>query len=318
LAESTSLGFVAELPGDARGEWTVGLDQAAPTPVEVEGTVERTGVRLFAAVAVVAAGLFLLVLALAALRGRHRRRTARSRRGKRDEWIEGAAPDPVKAPAPPVADRGPRQLQIVVTAAHGVLWEDRATAEEWLVNLVAMQGGTATRDEVIGVRREAMVGRIGSSDLWRALGVPGDPAHLDAAYVARFSLAAGVDDLVTALARRGIGIACLTDDVLEWSHLLRNRFGLDRTISPWIVSAEVGAVKPGAAAFDELLRRTGVPFEHCLYIDDQIGNLDVAKGLGMATVLVAPTPGDAPARGHGQVVDLGDLLRRRAGRAPAR
>jgi HAD superfamily hydrolase (TIGR01509 family) len=313
VAEATSLRFTASLPGDEDGEWTVGLDDPAPTEVRLQGTVERTSVRLLAVVAAAAAGAFLLVLVVAVLRWRARRRGRRP-----DLWND--APDepfaPAVTPMPASAPPRRRQLQLVVTEAHGVLWESRVTAEEWLVNLVAMQGGTATRDEVGAVLREALVGRIRSRDIWRALGVPGETPHLDAAYVARFSLTPGVEDLVTALARRGIGLACLTNDVYEWSVLLRDRFGLDRSITPWIVSSDIGAAKPAAAMFDAVAAEAHLPLEHCLYLDDNLENLNAAKQLGMSTVLVAPRPGEARALGHGHVVTVRDLLRRRPGSVP--
>ena len=218
----------------------------------------------------------------------------------------------VEVPAPDVAPVS-RRLQLVVTAAHGVLWEGHDRAEDWLVSLAAMQGVEPGIERLRALRREAMLGRLSSAEFWRALGVPGDPAELDAAYVARFSLAPDVVDFVTLLARRGVGAACVANDTVEWSNLLRARFGLERFIRPWVVSAEIGAMAPAAAPFEEVATRAGIAATNCLYIDDRVENLDTAKQLGMATVLVGPSSAAARAGGNQYAVDLRNLLARRPG-----
>ena len=85
-------------------------------------------------------------------------------------------------------------------------------------------------------------------------------------------------------------MACLTNDVTEWSTLLRRRFGLDDRIRPWIVSGDVGSRKPSEAIFVELERRLDVPLRVCLLVDDRIDSLATGKKLGMATVHLAPQP----------------------------
>jgi len=59
--------------------------------------------------------------------------------------------------------------------------------------------------------------------------------------------------------QRGIAVACLTNDVSEWSALLRRRFELETRIRPWIVSGDVGARKPDPQIFAVLQRALDVP-----------------------------------------------------------
>ena len=156
-----------------------------------------------------------------------------------------------------------------------------------------------------------MLGRISSAEFSHASGVPGDAAELDAAYAARFTLDPRVVDFVTTLARRGVGVACVTNDATEWSALLRTRFGLDRFIRPWVVSAEVGATKPAPAPFEEVAARAGIPLANCLYLDVSIENLDVARRLGMATVLLGPPDARRGLRGTARPATCRELLARR-------
>jgi putative hydrolase of the HAD superfamily len=306
LAADTSLGLAVTLPGDVSGNattidgrtgrWTFRLDQPPGTGLELHGTQRSRAASIWAGVALAAAGSLVLLALVRILRGGRRRRG-------------GLGPS---TPAPTEPAR--RRLELVVVAAHGVLWESQVTADEWLAHLVAQRGAPAPAGQIRRVLDDAMVGRLGSAELWAALGVAGDPAELDAAYVARFSLAPGVDDFVDAMARRGIGVACISNDVGEWSRLLRRRFGLEARIRPWVISAEVGVRKPDPAIYDALSARAGVPLRNCLFLDDRPEHLDAARRLGMSTVLVAPEPGTAPPRDspHRRVSGLADLLRARA------
>ena len=139
---------------------------------------------------------------------------------------------------------------------------------------------------------DASLGRHTTTELWSLLGVPGDAAELDRSYTARFELSDGVYEFLDAMDQRGIGVACLTNDVAEWSALLRRRFELDARVHPWIVSGEVGVRKPAEPIFAELERALDVPLRACLLVDDRIDNLAAGRKLGMATVHLAPQPVD--------------------------
>jgi putative hydrolase of the HAD superfamily len=304
LADSTGLTLRVTLPGDTAQQWSFRLDDTAPATLHLESTIERDAAETWAIAAAAAGALFVVVM-LGAFLFRVRRRRAHARETVMDVVVEAPG-----SPAPPR-----RRLQLVVTAAHGVLWESHEQAERWLLRLAVMQGVTPTAERVRALRREVMLGRMSTGDFWAALGVPGDPAELDGAFVARFSLDPSVVDFVTTLARRGIGAACVTNDAVEWSTLLRSRFGLDRLLRPWVVSAEVGATKPAAAPYEEVARRAGIPLANCLYVDQHVENADAARTLGMSTVLIgSATAAAARAGGHGHAVNLADLF---AGRGTA-
>jgi putative hydrolase of the HAD superfamily len=302
VADATGLTLDVSLPGDADQQWQFRLDQP-PQDLHLEGTIERRAAKALAVVAAAGAALLLLVVLIWILRGGRRRRE-RSAAARADEDVMdvevAAEPEPAS-----------RRLQLVVTAAHDVLWEGHDRAAEWLVGIAAMQGVAVTPEAVDALRRDAMLGRLTTAELWRSLGVPGDPVELDAAYVARFTLAPDVVDFVTLLARRGVGVACVTNDAAEWSALLRSRFGLEQLIRPWVVSAEVGATAPARALFEEVARRAGIAPSNCLYLDTRVENLDAARDLGMTTVLIGGTSAAARAAGHQHAADLRGLLTRR-------
>jgi putative hydrolase of the HAD superfamily len=54
-----------------------------------------------------------------------------------------------------------------------------------------------------------------------------------------------------------------------------------RLFDQCIVSYEVGAMKPEPRIYQEALRRSGMPADACVFIDDRPGNVDGARRVGM-------------------------------------
>ena len=62
---------------------------------------------------------------------------------------------------------------------------------------------------------------------------------------------------------------------------VKNTVEVVRLFDQCIVSYEVGAMKPEPRIYQEALRRSGLPAEACVFIDDRPGNVDGARRVGM-------------------------------------
>ena len=51
-----------------------------------------------------------------------------------------------------------------------------------------------------------------------------------------------------------------------------------------VISGEVKLIKPDPRIFQVLLERIGRPAEECLFIDDSLPNITVARELGFQTI----------------------------------
>ncbi len=323
IDQRTELTVNVRLPDDAEGNaeqlsgstgtWTVRPDDRTVTRIELSGTVEDTAPRVWAAVAVITGGLAVVLLLVGAVGlgvRRVRRPTRRPVRTRRSDEIVEAPP----APPPPRE----RRLELVVLGGTGVVFDAGDGDQGLLLPFVRAVGSTVPKEHVASCHRSASLGRITAAEFWREVGAEGDPDELDRAYLSRIRLTPGLTEFLDRVGGRGLQVACLTNAVLTWSVLLRERFGLDRRISPWIVSAEVGARKPSRAMFEALRRTTGVPFEHCLLIDSMVGTLEAGRKLGMSTVWFAPPGAEVPEGfPHAVVRGFDELLGgRAAGDAP--
>ena len=311
IADSTALALTVTLPGTVSGNanqieghtgsWSFRLDQATPASLALRGTTQQRAAVIWGGVGLGAAALFVLVMLIRIVR-RGGRRGARA--------VQTVTP--VFMPAPP-----PRRLELVIVDANGVLWGGDRSDDERLVAFVANHGGTATTQAVRSALTDAIVGRLTSAQLWTALGVDGNAAQLDEEYTASFELAPNVVEFVAAMARRGVGVACVTNDVAEWSALLRRRFGLETLIRPWVASGDAGVCKPDALIYEQVAARAGVAMSNCLFIDDKVDHLDMARRLGMSTVRFDASGDARAAPPHRTITGFADLLGRTADAAPS-
>ena len=228
-----------------------------------------------------------------------------------DEALDAAEAEPAAAPTASGRPSPSRALRLVVIGGWGVLVQPADPAGELLIPFVRQSGSTATPAEIREAYRLATLGRLTLDQLWEACGLAGEPTWTHGPYTGRMTVSTGAADFVRSLLRRGIAVACVTNDVSEWSWRLRAWTGFE-AVTPWVISSDIGIRKPDPGVFEMLRRVSEVPFANCLVIDSDRRTLDAARSLGMSTALFgARTPGQPVAgTAHPAVGDFTDLIGR--------
>lgn len=93
--------------------------------------------------------------------------------------------------------------------------------------------------------------------------------------------------------RRGI----LSNMPREWWGYFSNKFSLAEYFNPIVLSGKVGMRKPDKEIYLEFEKRSGIPLERSLFIDDRLSNLETASNLGIKTVYFKK--GDGKGYGNG-------------------
>ena len=228
-----------------------------------------------------------------------------------DEALDVAEAEPASAPTASGRPSPSRALRLVVIGGWGVLVQPADPAGELLIPFVRQSGSTATPAEIREAYRLATLGRLTLDQLWEACGLTGEPTWTHGPYTGQMTVSTGAADFVRSLLRRGIAVACVTNDVSEWSWRLRAWTGFE-AVTPWVISSDIGIRKPDPGVFEMLRRVSKVPFANCLVIDSDRRTLDAARSLGMSTALFgARTPGQPVAgTAHPAVGDFTDLIGR--------
>lgn len=66
---------------------------------------------------------------------------------------------------------------------------------------------------------------------------------------------------------------------------VQSRYNVARHFEELVLSYKLGFAKPEAEIYTEVLRRSGVPAEQCLFVDDLEANVQAAAKVGMNTIL---------------------------------
>ena len=168
-----------------------------------------------------------------------------------------------------------RELGVPAEQVLGIVFGpyDRDTDHPWHRLERGEIGLGAARKSIMGLATEA--------------GLELDPVKI----LARMALGSGLRELLVERARglRGAGYrtGLLTNNVREFSESWRPLLPLDELFHAVVDSSEVGMRKPDPAIFGHALERIGgVAPERCVFLDDFPGNVEAARKLGMAGVLV--------------------------------
>lgn len=105
-----------------------------------------------------------------------------------------------------------------------------------------------------------------------------------------------------------MGFCLLSNDVSEWSEFLTEYHGLNPYFQEKIVSGDVGMRKPNKEIFVYTLDKLGCKPEECIFVDNSVKNLLVAKELGMRTILFNRDGEEYGGRVVNDFVELGKML----------
>lgn len=90
--------------------------------------------------------------------------------------------------------------------------------------------------------------------------------------------------LIDRAKRQGWQTAIVSNNYREWFNVWVKDFKLAPHFDLLINSAEVGLVKPGKEIYQLTCRELGVKPADCLFIDNELPNIQTAQKLGMQTV----------------------------------
>jgi HAD superfamily hydrolase (TIGR01509 family) len=177
-------------------------------------------------------------------------------------------------------------INVIVFDVGGVLSKDMIDTK--LVDLAASYDLDV--DSLWGVKSQyrdlADLGKISDSEFWVQIldhfgiqATDGDK-EIDS-YIVPVE---GTLDIARSLSEK-YRVAILSNDSKEMGALRRKKFGFDEIFDPIIISGYFGVKKPDAGIYNILLEELEVPAEECLFIDNNLDNVNGARAVGIRTIL---------------------------------
>ena len=181
-------------------------------------------------------------------------------------------------------------LDAVIFDMDGVLLDSEPLHEEALRAVLLECGVT----RATGLLHVGMTTRDSFTLLCRELGLPHDPAALDARYStrvipllrARAAPLPGVPDVLRALRARGLRLAVASSSRPEVIEATLAVLGVRALFDVAVSAVEVRRGKPAPDVFLEAARRLGVAPGACVVVEDSERGVQAARAAGMRCVAV--------------------------------
>ena len=142
--------------------------------------------------------------------------------------------------------------------------------------LFPLERGELSEDEFLAIVGEALSGEVGR---------PVEMAGFADRYWAQLS---PNDEMISYLRSlrddRGLRLALLTNNVVEWEPRWRPVWDIDSMFELVVDSGFVGMRKPEPEIYELTLSRLGLPAKACVFVDDLELNCVAAREAGMAAV----------------------------------
>jgi 2-haloacid dehalogenase len=94
----------------------------------------------------------------------------------------------------------------------------------------------------------------------------------------------GTIEILKQLKRAGYPLYGLSNWSAETFPFAREKYDFFDLFDDFVISGEVGHVKPDPEIFHIMLEKIGKPAEECLFIDDSLTNIKQAQKMGFATI----------------------------------
>ncbi len=330
VPEDVAVKVLADLPGKAETDvasgaletpegviyWNTSLASASQTSVNVSSATRSPMAQVFRGLAIVLVVMAGLLAFSHLLRIRNQRKENATKSIVKQRPVDARGQ---KMPAPPRGQtnemlvpelsgqdvESQTGIRVVCLDGMGVLYKEPDNIANILVPFAHEHGSVLTDSEITAHARSLTLGRLSPNDFWSAVGVEGNLEEIEKAYLSRLQLNPGVVRYVTGLRERGIRVACMINDCVQWATKLRTQHSLDTLVDVWVVSGSVGVRKPYLAMFEVLRRLSEVPPEQIMVIDDELYVLDVATDLDFQTSWYAPEGTVEEAKEHTLIRSLG-------------
>ena len=177
-------------------------------------------------------------------------------------------------------------IKYVIFDVMGVIFTVGDDVEGMLIPYIRSIKPDIDPKDIKGKYLNASLGKISSHELWTQFGfTAADIPAIERNYLEKsFTLDAGFLPCANTLKAR-YHIALLSNDILEWSIFLRRFHGIEPIVDAAFISSDLGYRKPDPEIYRIALDKLDAKPSECIFIDDYPGRVEVARELGIVSIL---------------------------------
>jgi putative hydrolase of the HAD superfamily len=173
-----------------------------------------------------------------------------------------------------------KDIDIVIFDVMGVIITSQSLVKE---GLYPHYKGKYDNEYLKVLYRKIRKDTSGDASLWNEIGEK-NPEVAREGFLGRFLIDTQFWEYRNFLSKKNIRKGILSNMPREWGEYFFKKFNLKNEFDPIVISGEVGMSKPERGIYLEFEKRSGIPLERSLFIDDKLINLKTAYDLGVKTV----------------------------------
>ena len=175
-------------------------------------------------------------------------------------------------------------IKWIIFDAMGVIYEVADDVSDSLVPFLHSKNYNKPVRFIVKEYIRASLGQVTSSEFWTALGYNKEYPEIEKEFLDNwYTLDPEFIEVAKELTEK-YKLAMLSNDIKDWSNILRKSFEINRFFDINIISGDVGYRKPDIRIYEILLHDIGSSAENCVLIDDKLENLQVASEMGFNTI----------------------------------
>ena len=175
-------------------------------------------------------------------------------------------------------------IKWIIFDAMGVIYTEGHDLHELLMPFIKDHNKDLSPEFIQDLYFETSLGNLSSKEFWDRLGFSNEYPNIEKEYLDTCLKIDPEFKRVGGILKREYSLALLSNDVKEWSEYLRNKFEINNLFKVIIISGDVGLRKPDVRIFHFILEKIEALPEECVFIDDNLYNLEPASRLGMKTI----------------------------------
>lgn len=172
-------------------------------------------------------------------------------------------------------------MKAVILDMYGVIMKEPG---EGFVDFVNQTFPNLTGRDVYEHWLKADLGEISSLEVLERLGFEGNLALIEKAYLDTLEIDEDFYSFAKKV-RENDELGLISDDSVEWSEYLRNKYKLNELFNAIAISGEVKVKKPDVKIYCYALEKLRSEISSCTYVDDRVENVEAAKVMGMKGIL---------------------------------
>ncbi len=175
-------------------------------------------------------------------------------------------------------------IKWIIFDAMGVIYEVADDVKDLLIPFLRSKNNSTPLKIIYESYIKASLGQITSKEFWEIMGYNKEFPDIEVEFLDNWYTFDSEFMKIGKKLKEEYNLGMLSNDLIDWSNFLRNKYDIHKFFKIIVISGEVGYRKPDKKIYKILLEKSGANPKEVILIDDKLENLQSASELGINSI----------------------------------